>query len=126
MSEEFHTWKQHFINQAKGLIPYQKKFYKVSMQQGAGSQPTIKMVSPTEQIVERAKASLDQPPTVYDPVTGVVQQTNVKHIKPTSPRKKKRKKSTKARKRINNKNKKITSKSRKTKKKSKSRRHRWE
>lgn len=91
MSEEFQTWKQHFINQAKGLIPHQRKFYKVSMQQGGGGQPTIKMVSPTEQIVERAKASLDHPPSVYDPVTGVMQQTKGKHVKIATHHKRKRK-----------------------------------
>lgn len=89
MSEEFHTWRQHFIDQAKGLIPHQKKFYKVSMQQGSGEQPKIKMVSPTEQIVERAKAKLDQPPSVYDPVTGTMQQTNGKHSKIKTPHKRK-------------------------------------
>ncbi|MEK6266753.1 MAG: hypothetical protein N2B06_18590 [Clostridium sp.] len=89
MSEEFQTWKHHFIQQAKGLIPHQKRFYKVSMQQGKGDQPTIKMVSPTEQVVERAKSDLVQPPSVYDPVTGVMQQTSGKHLKIPTPRKRK-------------------------------------
>jgi hypothetical protein len=90
MSDEFQTWKQHFLDQAKGLIPHQKKFYKVSVQQGGGgSHPPVKIVSPTEQIVERAKASLNQPPTVYDPVTGVMQQTNRKHIGASHKRKRK-------------------------------------
>lgn len=115
MSEEFQVWKQHFINQAKGLIPHQKRFYKVSMQHGAGVQPTIKLISPTEQIVDRAKASLEQPPTIYDPVTGAMQQTSGKHIKTTTPRKRKRKATTKK----NHKKRKVI-KSTKTKKKSKS------
>lgn len=90
MTEEFHAWKKHFIDQAKGLIPHQKKFYKVSMQQGGGSQPILKMVSPTEQVVERAK--LEQPPTMYDAVTGVMQQTKMKHttVKRKTSKKKKR------------------------------------
>ena len=92
MTEEFQTWKQHFIEQAKGLIPHQKSFYKVSMQQGKGDQPNIKMVSPTEQIVERAKSSLVQPPSVYDPVTGVMLQTSGKHLKIPTARKRKGKK----------------------------------
>jgi hypothetical protein len=87
MSEDFQVWKNHFINQAKGLIPHQKRFYKVSMQQGGGSQPIIKMVSPTEQIVERAKSTLDQAPSVFDPVTGVMQQTKIKHVAPSRKRK---------------------------------------
>ena len=81
MSEEFQAWKQHFIQQAKGLIPHQKRFYKVSMQQGKGDQPNIKMVSP--------KSDLVQPPSVYDPVTGVMQQTSGKHLKIPTRRKRK-------------------------------------
>lgn len=78
MNEEFHLWKEHFINQAKGLIPQEIFFYNVSTQKGRGEpSANIKMVSPTEQIVKRAKATLSQvptsPPTVYDPVTGVIQ-----------------------------------------------------
>jgi hypothetical protein len=97
MSDEFQAWKNHFIEQAKGKIPHQKKFYRVSMQQGGGSQPAIKMVSPTEQIVERAKANIEHPPTVYDPVTGVMQQTIGKH---SSISRKRRRKSHKDGKRI--------------------------
>jgi hypothetical protein len=119
MSEEFQAWKNHFIDQAKGLIPYQKKFYKVSMQQGGGTQPQIKMVSPTEQIVERAKASL-QPPSVYDPVTGVMQQTKGKHI-PTSYKRKRKISKKRNQKKISRKKKMKT----KTKKQKKKRKPKW-
>jgi hypothetical protein len=81
MAEEFQTWKEHFINQSKGLIPHERKFYKVSMQKGRGGEPTIKMVTPTEQVVERAKSKLTEPPNIYDPVTGVMQHTDSKHVK---------------------------------------------
>lgn len=115
MGEEFQTWKQHFINQARGLIPHQRKFYKVSLQEGGGEQPRIKMVSPTEQIVERAKATLEQPPSVYDPVTGVMQQTSGKHIKARRPRKRKGA----VIRRINNKKRKVVRKKKKPTRKSK-------
>ena len=75
MADEFGEWKRHFLNQARGLIPPQKTFYKVSEQRGKGGETNIKMVSPTQQIVDRAKSTLAQPPTVYDPVTGVVRET---------------------------------------------------
>lgn len=92
MSEEFQAWREHFVNQAKGLIPHERKFYRVSKQEGKGKDPIIKMVTPTEQVVERAKASLSQPPSVYDPVTGVMQYTGNKHTpikrKKTNPKKK--------------------------------------
>jgi hypothetical protein len=81
MSDEFQTWKEHFINQSKGLIPHQRKFYKVSLQKGRGDQPIIKMVAPTEQVVDRAKSKLTEAPNIYDPVTGAMQQTDSKHIK---------------------------------------------
>lgn len=91
MSEEFQTWRQHFIDQAKGLIPHQRKFYKVSMQEGKGKEPAIKMISPVQSIINRAKSEIAHPPSVYDPVTGIMQQTNRKHVKVTSKRKQSRK-----------------------------------
>lgn len=91
MGDEFQTWKEHFIEQAKGLVPHQRKFYRVSMQHGKGGEPPIKMVSPTEQVVERAKSTLSQPPTIYDPVTGIMQHANRKHSKINTPRKRKHK-----------------------------------
>ena len=73
MGADFEEWKKHFLDQARGLIPHQRNFYKVSEQRGKGAGETnIKMVSPTQQVVERAKSTLSNPPTVYDPVTGVV------------------------------------------------------
>lgn len=75
MGDSFQEWKQHFIDQARGLIPHQKNFYKVVQQRGkGGNQANIQLVSPTKQVVERAKSTLSQPPTVYDPVTGLVQK----------------------------------------------------
>lgn len=74
MGDNFEIWKQHFIKQARGLIPHEKVFYKVSEQTGRGKEENIKMVSPTEQVVERAKSNLSNPPVVYDPVTGITNQ----------------------------------------------------
>lgn len=91
MTEEFRSWKQHFIDQAKGNIPHQRIFYKVSKQEGSGEEPNIKLVTPTEQVVERAKSTLSQPPSIYDPVTGIMQQTGGKHTKILSSRTQKRK-----------------------------------
>ena len=121
MSEEFQTWKHHFIQQAKGLITHQKRFYKVSMQQGKGGPQNIKMVSPTEQVVERAKTNLVQAPSVYDPVTGVMQQTSGRHLNIPTHRKRigniLKNKSAKKRRIV--KKKKTSAKTRKSKKKTK-------
>ena len=80
MGDDFVVWKQHFIDQARGHIPFQKIFYKVSSQGGRGGEPSIKMVTPTEQLVERAKSSLSHPPSIYDPVTGVMQHSEGDHL----------------------------------------------
>lgn len=81
MGDNFQEWKQHFIDQAKGLIPHEKKFYRVSQQKV--KEPTrevnIKMVSPTEQVVERAKATISNPPTKYDPVSGLMLKSEVEN-----------------------------------------------
>lgn len=74
MEGQYQIWIQHFINQAKGLVPHQKAFYKVGSQRGEGK-PVIQLVTPTEQVVERAKASLKEKNDTYDPVTGVVHQS---------------------------------------------------
>lgn len=94
MGEEFQVWKKHFINQAHGLVPHQKKFYNVSEQVGRGGNASIKLVTPTQQVVERAKSTLSQPttsepPTVFDPVMGVMQHTAKKHNKVKTSRKRK-------------------------------------
>ena len=96
MGEDFGDWKKHFMDQARGLVPYQRHFYKVSEQRGrGGGSPTIKMVSPSQQVVERAKTTLAQPPTVYDPVTGLVHRPeNINKEIGTRKRKKVSKKST--------------------------------
>lgn len=90
MADEFNTWKRHFIEQARGLIPHERNFYKVSSQTGKGETTNIKMVTPTEQVVERARATLSQPASVYDPVTGIMQRTQARH-KTISSQKRKRK-----------------------------------
>lgn len=93
MTEEFNTWKHHFIQQARGLIPHEKHFYKVSSQKGKGDSTNIKLVTPTQQIVERAKSTLNhqpiQPPSIYDPVTGTMQREEGKYNKLVSSRKRK-------------------------------------
>lgn len=96
MGEEFQVWKDHFISQARGNLPHQKGFYNVSEQLGQGGSASIKLVSPTQQVVERAKSTLSnsedmQAPTIYDPVTGVMQSTSKKHSKIKSHRKRKSK-----------------------------------
>lgn len=90
MGDSFQAWKQHFIDQARGLIPHQKNFYKVDEQRGKGSnESNIQLVTPSEQVVERAKATLSHPPTVYDPVTGIVQNPSPKQRKRKYVKKKK-------------------------------------
>lgn len=101
MGSDFHEWKKHFIDQARGLIPHEKKFYAVSQQRGKEDtrQVNINMVSPTEQVVERAKATLSHPPTTYDPISGVMQQGEVENTKIKRKRKTKRKRLIKGKKR---------------------------
>lgn len=128
MGDDFEIWKNHFIDQARGRIPFHRKFYKVSNQGGHGTRvsgdPSIKMVTPTEQVVERAKTTLSDPPSIYDPVTGVMQHSEgdhtgvrtscrQRHAKYSSSSKKK-KKTVKKENRITKK--KSTTKSKKTKK----------
>jgi hypothetical protein len=81
MGENFEVWKTHFINQARGLIPHEKIFYRVSEQKGKGNEEKLKIVTPTQQIVERAKSNLSDPPVVYDPVTGITNQPNYEENK---------------------------------------------
>lgn len=77
MAEDYQMWIRHFVDQSKGLIPHQRVFYKIGVnsQKGEGK-PSIQVVSPTEQVVERAKSTLQElrKPS-YDPVTGVVHQS---------------------------------------------------
>jgi hypothetical protein len=90
MTEEFAAWKQHFINQARGKIPHQNRFYKVREQKGGGNgggEANIKLITPTQQVVERAKSTLSDPPVVYDPVTGITNQPMNKSIKTTKRKK---------------------------------------
>lgn len=76
MGDSFDEWRRHFVAQARGLIPQQRNFYKVVNQHGkGGNEGNIKLVTPTQQAVERAKSTLSHPPVVYDPVTGIAQKT---------------------------------------------------
>ena len=47
-------WKEHFQAMVRGDIPYQKKMY-TGLQNGSGN---IKVVSPTEAVVQQAKSDL--------------------------------------------------------------------
>jgi len=116
MGDNFATWKEHFIQQARGLVPHQRKFYRVSLQHGKGGEPAIKMVSPTQEVVERAKSNLNDPPSVYDPVSGVMQHTEGKHVKVMPKRKRKSKPTSKSSK-YSKKRKKVKSKKKVKKKK---------
>ena len=53
---DLEAWKKHFVNYAPSRA---KKFYTLkNKQQGDGAYPAIKLVTPTEQFVEQAKAQL--------------------------------------------------------------------
>jgi len=108
MGDNFAIWKQHFINQAKGLVPHQEKFYKVASQnEGVGKGITsgeIKMVTPTQEVVERAKTQPPLPPAIYDPISGVMAHSlgrprSVRKYKKARPTKKKKVKANKKNKR---------------------------
>lgn len=76
MSEKFSIWKKHFENQARGLIPRDNSFYKVSTestnQTSGNNESKINLISPSQQIVERAKKQIRYPDAIYDPVTGIM------------------------------------------------------
>jgi hypothetical protein len=51
---DLEAWKKHFVNYTPSKT---KKFYTLkNKQQGEGSYPSIKLVTPMEQFVEQAKA----------------------------------------------------------------------
>ena len=77
MMGNYQMWVQHFIDQSKGLIPHQNFFYKIAFNGQKGDGKTaIQVVTPTEQVVARAKATLVAPiKHSYDPVTGVSHQS---------------------------------------------------
>jgi len=97
MADNFSVWKEHFIKQAKGLIPHENYFYRVvtagreegSMEEGKNN---VKVVTPLAQIVERAK---NAPTDTYDPTTGVIRQLLSKPRKVRTSKKRAPKKSTK-------------------------------
>lgn len=76
MSNNFEVWKNHFIRQAKGLIPHEKQFYQVTTEKGDSEKikndHNVTLVSPMQEVVERAKTNINNPIPTYDPVTGVV------------------------------------------------------
>jgi len=83
MGDSFLAWKQHFIKQAKGLVPHQDSFYNVTTERNAGNGDTssnIKttLVSPVQQMVERAKSDVIEGSAIYDPVTGVMRHSGRK------------------------------------------------
>ena len=100
MEDNFAVWKKHFIDQAKGLIPHQSQFYKVttsareegSMEEG---KKNVKIESPLKQMIVRAK---NAPQTIYDPTTGVMRHSLGKPRSVQTSKKKRsvKKKSTKA------------------------------
>ena len=49
---ETNPWVKHFSDMTQGLVPYNKKIYTVTQQVGGGD---VKIVTPTEAVVERAK-----------------------------------------------------------------------
>lgn len=119
MADNFAVWKQHFINQAKGLIPHQEKFYKVASDNRRGgngiTSGEIKMITPTQEVVQRAKTQSPLPPAIYDPLSGVMTHSAGR---PRSVRKYgKKKKTTKRTSRGKTKKRKIHTKKRKVQKK---------
>lgn len=90
MGDKFSIWEQHFIKQAKGLVPHQDNFYKVTSEKQRDTDMTkgdtgSKVNPHVGQIVERAK---NAPTTIYDPVSGVARQTvRSRHRVKTSKRK---------------------------------------
>lgn len=122
MGDRFSVWKRHFENQARGLIPHDNAFYKVSSdskKRGEGdSESKVSLVSPTQQVVERAKNQIKYHDTIYDPVTGIMLHStgkprSVRRL-PQSSRQKKKKVSKK-----NNSKRKAKSKKKKCQKKKK-------
>lgn len=115
MDDNFAIWRKHFVDQAKGLIPHQSQFYKVTTserEEGSmeGGKKDVKIV---EQMVERAK---NAPRTIYDPTTGVMRQSlgkprSVRTLKKKAPAKKK--KSTKKHKKASISKKKVFTKKKK-------------
>lgn len=97
MGDNFSVWRKHFENQARGLIPHDSAFYKVSSERGNGEESKgeskMTVISPSQQIVERAKKQLKYAEVIYDPVTGITQHSvgkprSVKRLKKKAPQRK--------------------------------------
>ena len=54
---DLNKWKSHFIDMASTNHSKNKKMYTVGRQSG-GSEPSVQLVTPTEQAVQMAKADL--------------------------------------------------------------------
>jgi len=120
MADKFTAWKQHFVKQAKGLVPHEDTFYNVTTEKSgekafSNANPNVTLVSPVQQLVERAKNDKPETSTIYDPVTGVMRQSATKHQRV----RKYSKKRGKAKKRVIKKGR-VSKKRRKSKSKSKS------
>ena len=86
---ETNPWVKHFTDMAEGLVPYQRKRYTVAPQVGSGD---IKIVTPTQAVVERAKMDAKRKikdATVYKP-------KRVKTVSQSGGGSKKKKKKTKS------------------------------
>lgn len=104
MGDKFDIWRRHFEKQARGLIPHDNTFYKVQTAPQNNQQEIfgkkIQIGPPTQQAIERAKSSLYNPPTIYDPVLGIEHhftrkprsvRTSIRKVKPKSKSKSKSK-----------------------------------
>ena len=58
-------WRHHFKLVGEGKVPPQGKWYRVGSvnQRGQGSDPVVKMINPTQQVVDRAKQELKRADT---------------------------------------------------------------
>jgi hypothetical protein len=79
----FDVWKQHFVKQAKGLLPREDSFYPVTTEVNANrsisdGQIKVDLVSPVQQAVERAESDINSYTPIYDPVTGVTRHSSGK------------------------------------------------
>ena len=95
-------WVKHFSDMTQGLIPYQKKFYKIQPQTGMGD---IQLVTPTQADVQRARSDMKRQLTESDgykpkrlrqsPQSGAGQKKKKNNKKKSHTKKKKPKSKTK-------------------------------
>jgi hypothetical protein len=82
-SINFDVWKQHFVKQAKGLLPREDNFYPMTTEANVNrsisdGQIKVNLVSPVQQAVERAESDANSYTPIYDPVTGVTRHSSGK------------------------------------------------